>query len=241
MKHTLKDFPTPFISPDGKADFLIVFGEGSRDCSDYIKWMKTQHITHPPIYQPGRRGDFDYTLSLGILLGYIIAKRSSGNYVSLPYGRQGFMVTEEEKKGHNLILIGSGAVNSLTKEIFNFYGEYLPVRFSSPNSDNQIISDIVSRKTFSKRYENEANVGLLALLPSPYNKEKLALIAAGLNVTGTQAALLALCNSWRSPITNSLRRFENSSIEVPIRLVEAVDVRFEKGLEITDNYRFLEV
>ncbi|MEM3872783.1 MAG: hypothetical protein QXE05_09510 [Nitrososphaeria archaeon] len=241
MKYTLKDFPSPFIGPNGSPDYLIVISDGSRDISEYKDWLKSQGRTVYDILSPGLRGDFDYIVSLCTKFGIEIAKRGMNfNLKFVPYARESLTLDDKEKREYNLILIGSGVVNRVTRDVLSFYSDYLPIRFEPPNSDLHIISDVGgSRVTYSRRQIDDQDVGMIALLPSPFCKNKFVLIVAGLKVTGTQAGLLALCDAFDRPIQDSFMEREGKTIRIPIRLVRASYVERINGLEVAKGYQLI--
>ena len=241
MKYTLKDFPTPFLEPDGSPDFVVVIGEGSRDYSEYRTWLKSQGKALCEVFNVGLRGDFDYVVSLCTRLGLTMAKRGMNSDMKfVPHARQGLTLTDKEKQDHNLILIGSGVINTVTRDVLAFYSDYLPIRFEPPNSDLHIVSDIGSaRLTYARRQISDQDVGIIALLPSPFNKNKVVLIAAGLKVTGTQAALLALCDAFNQPLQDSIMKKDGISVHIPIRLVKAVRTSTINGLEVAEGYQLI--
>jgi len=241
MKYTLKDFPTPFLGPDGSPDFVVVIGEGSRDYSEYRAWLKSQGKAMCEVLNVGLRGDFDYVVSLCTRLGLTMAKRGMNSSIKfVPYAREGLTLTDKEKQEHNLILIGSGVVNTITRDVFSFYSDYPPIRFESPNSDLHIVSDVDSvRVTYSRRQISDQDVGIIALLPSPFSKNKVVLIVAGLKVTGTQAALLALCDAFNQPLQDSIMEKEGRIVHIPIRLVRASSTSKINGLEVAEGYQLM--
>lgn len=241
LEYTLADFPKPYLIKDGQLDLRFVFGEGSRDYDDYCHYLKMQN-TRPPILHSGRRGDFDYLLTLAVKFGYESSRRnlkSESLRKCIPHGRQGLMLTDEEKKNCNLLLVGSGAVNTVTRQVLEFYGDNIPVRFDTPRSDLSIIVDCDERRSFQRRSDKDRHIGMVIMLPSPYNLEKVVTIAAGVNVTGTQAALLTLCDAFETPLVDMRIAVEGKDLRVPALLVKAEQVESYNGLEYALAYRIL--
>ena len=241
LEYALADFPKPYLMKDGQLDLRFVFGEGSRDCDDYCRHLKMQKIL-PPVLHSGRRGDFDYLLTLAVKFGYESSRRnlkSESLKKCIPYGRQGFMLTDEGKKNCNLLLVGSGAVNTITRQVLEFYGDNIPVRFNSPESDLSIIIDCDERKLFQRRSDKDRHIGMLTMLPNPFNLEKVVTIAAGVNVTGTQAALLTLCDAFETPLVDMRIVIKGKDVQIPALLVEATQVKSYNGLECALAYKIL--
>jgi hypothetical protein len=92
---------------------------------------------------------------------------------------------------------------------------------------------------YLRREFDDQDVGLLALLPSPYNRDKWILLAAGLKVTGTQAALLALCDYLCKPPSNRSMKKDGETVEVPVLLVRANPVSEVNGLGVAEGYQLI--
>lgn len=249
MRYTLKDFPEPFITKDGSFDVMLAFGEGWRDYADYAETLRSVGKPVPPRFREGRRGDFDYLLTLCAKLGFESARRSQecgelreGRHPTVfPCGRQGYWISQEEKQRTNLITIGSGAVNTLTREVLEFYGNNLPIRFDSPQSDQQIFFDMDDEvKVYDRRNDEEKDIGLIAMLPSPYNQDKFILVAAGMEVAGTQAAILALCDGTDRRLSDMKCSFKGETMWIPMRLVKATEIEYLEHCEIAKKYSFLQ-
>jgi len=239
---SLRDFPRPFITEDGVFDVIYVFGEGKRDYDEYTDFKKKSKEEYP-ILRTGLRGDFDYLLTLVSKMAFETAKRnielkSKKTKIVFPYGRQGIQLDNPTKQSFNIISVGSGLVNSFTREILEIYGDGIPIRFRKPNDDEEII-DEVGRRRFFRREPEERDIGFMELLPNPYNPTKTVLIVAGLKVTGTQAGLLALCNAFEDRINDQLKVIDGDNIRIPARLVRAKNITCKNGLETAENYEFI--
>ena len=235
MKYKLRDFPKPFVSEEG-LDVLFVYGTSSLDYSDYKEYMRQrgENIELRTAFQ--RIGDFDPLLTLASRFGIEVARiyRSSSPDSSIKiccYGRQDFTLTDDEKERHNLLLVGSGYVNKITKEVLEYYYKKLPIRFDMPDSHQAIIRlcDSGDVEVYDRTITGK-NVGLIIMLPSPFNLDKAVLIAAGLRTTGTQAAILALCDAFDRKV------FHHDAFEV---LVRAKRVENKLGKPIVKDYEII--
>jgi hypothetical protein len=240
MTHTLSDFPRPFLSADGTIDVLFVIGEGSRDYDDHNDFLRKKGESALNSSHVGRRGDFDYLPSLASALGFQSGKITSQQDLSLPpRAKQGLQVGEIDF-AQNIISIGSGAVNTFTRRVLEAYGNDLPVRFRTPNSDEELFDQVTEeRKTYSRRKEGEKDVGMIEIVPNPWKPTKVVIIAAGLTVNGTQAALLALSRNVSRRLHNRTKKTNGLLLEIPSILVRAKSVSYINGLESVDDYEFI--
>lgn len=225
MRYSLTDFPKPFIDDKGELDLMFVYGITAIDYSDYKRHMESRGETPELRAYYQRLTDLDYLLTLAIRFGHEEAMRSGGKRPgTMPTGRQDFLLTSEEKEKHNLILVGSGSCNNITKEVFESY-ENLPIAFDAPDSSRVIIWKKDREEEIYDRTLTGKNIGFLSMLPSPFNPAKVVLIAAGNRTTGTQAALLALCKGFEG-------RLHPTTESTPQLLVKAakVEERFGKQL-----------
>jgi DNA-binding MarR family transcriptional regulator len=85
-------------------------------------------------------------------------------------------------KKDNLIVISGMHVNTIQKELNN----YLPIKFDK--SGNKIIS------TISKEEYSEPDTGFICKIRNPFDKSKNVIVIAGLESTGTKAAVFAFKN-----------------------------------------------
>jgi len=215
-RYSLSDFPEPFISKEG-LDVVFVYGTSPLDYDDYKKYVeqKGERVELRTAFQ--RMGDFDLLLTLSSKFGFEIARSGEKIKKFVCYGRQDFTLTETEKKEHNLILVGSGYCNKIVKEILEYYPN-LPIKFETPASHQAIIyaKDSSNIEVYDRTLTGR-DVGIVALLPNPFNPNKVILIAAGLRTTGTQAALLLLCHAFE-------RRICSITENVPEILVKATKI-----------------
>lgn len=215
-----------------------MYGEGSRDYADYRQFLRQKGDQGLPATRVGRRGDFEYLATLAIALGFYAGKANpSSEPPTLPLAKQGFQVEGTDLE-QNLIIIGSGAVNTLAKKVFEIYGDDLPVRFGKPDSDEMIIDEINHEpRIFHRRNDKECSVGLIELVPNPFSPSKVVLIAAGLTVAGTQAALLALSDAvTKRALRDRYMKIDGGVMAVPAQLVMARNARYVNGLETIHAY-----
>ena len=117
---------------------------------------------------------------------------------------------------HNLICFGAGDTNWISRAVLAYYGSLLPVSFDVPGGSHVIhyrkawhaikdqgsedlsgtlqilpLTRSIMQVPDSKRHFS----AILLLLPNPWNPGKRVIIAAGLTALGSQASILALCNS----------------------------------------------
>lgn len=114
----------------------------------------------------------------------------------------------EIKRDYNLLLCGSGAVNSLTAHVIAEYNSRktpLKVSFDSPNS--QIICGLDSSKQPVEKFGMaHSNYGVLSLSANPWSDgDRIVLICAGMGASGTIAAIFALYQCITNPgcVTNN--------------------------------------
>jgi len=192
------DFPKPFISDVG-LDVVFVYGTSPLDYDDYKKYIQQRGESLKLRTAFQRIGDFDLLLALAAKFGFESARSSYKIKENVCYGRQDFTLTDAEKREHNLLLVGSGYSNKFTKEVLEYY-QNLPIRFETPSSHQAIIFVREQGVEVYDRTLTGKDVGMIALLPNPFNPEKVVLIAGGLRTTGTQAALLTLCEAFEKRI-----------------------------------------
>ena len=242
ISHTLRDFPQPFIGADGSLDLVFVHGEGSRDYAEHREFQRKNGERNLPTTKVGRRGDFEYFAPLSMTLGFAACKiNPKRDMPRFPIAKQGLRVDDADFQ-HNIITIGSGAVNTFSRRVLEIYDDGLPIRFKKPDSDEEIIDQSSSEaRTFSRRIESEWNTGLIELFPNPFCPTKIILIAAGLTVTGTQAALHALCDAAsKKVLSDRLSASVDGTMTIPAQLVRATDITYKSGLESAGGYEFVD-
>jgi DNA-binding transcriptional ArsR family regulator len=123
-----------------------------------------------------------------------------GQFVDLP---EDFLikldvdVKAEKEESNNLILVGGPGTNLITQE----FNEFLPIRFNMMHSEHGfLLGGLVSEKT--KKVYTADNVGLIAKIPNPSNREKRIIVLAGNKAVGTKACVLALTKFWKKTLKN---------------------------------------
>lgn len=148
-------------------------------------------------------------------------------------------------KNENLLVIGSGAVNRVTAEIIELYGDSLPIRFVSTTS--KTIYSSITDKTYSERTDAGLLSGIIGLLPNPWDRTNVVIFCAGSKYAGTQAALKVLLDDLQSILTMKERILTNHPTvnDIPIRIIKAEDEDLlssmirQRGSKIS-KYTFLE-
>jgi DNA-binding transcriptional ArsR family regulator len=173
MDKRLKQFFTPFIN-DGMFDGKIIVGSPD---------------PHGPFKARARDGHYAAYLSLFI-----------GQYVCLPDDfviKLDVDVKVEKEEKNNMILVGGPGTNLLTEEI----NQFLPTRFSVKSTDEGFLfGGLVSQKT-TNIYTSD-NVGLIAKIVNPWDKNKRIIVAAGNKAVGTKACVLALTKFQNEALRN---------------------------------------
>jgi DNA-binding transcriptional ArsR family regulator len=103
----------------------------------------------------------------------------------------------EKEESNNLILVGGPGTNLLTQEL----NEHLPIRFNMmPSEHGFLLGGLLSEKT--KKVYTADNIGLIAKIPNPWDKEKSVIVLAGNKAVGTKACVLALTKFWKKTLKN---------------------------------------
>lgn len=100
-------------------------------------------------------------------------------------------LTENDFQLRDIVLVGGPAVNAAT----NRTNAYLPVRFDKSSAHDTFpysLRNVRTNTVYDNEFENPENVGLLSIIPNPWNAAKYVLVAAGLGANGTVAAAEAL-------------------------------------------------
>jgi DNA-binding transcriptional ArsR family regulator len=106
-------------------------------------------------------------------------------------------VKAEKEESNNLILVGGPGTNIITQEL----NEFLPIRFNMmPSEHGFLLGGLVSEKI--KKVYTADNIGLIARIPNPWNKEKNVIVLAGNKAVGTKACVLALTKFWKKTLKN---------------------------------------
>ncbi len=169
----MKQFLTPFIR-DSAFDGKIVIGSPD---------------PHGPFKAKARDGHYVAYLTLFL-----------GQFVDLP---EDFLikldvdVKAEKEESNSLILVGGPGTNLITQEL----NEFLPIRFNMmPSEHGFLLGGLVSERT--KKVYTADNIGLIARIPNPSNREKIVIVLAGNKAIGTKACVLALTKFWKKTLKN---------------------------------------
>jgi DNA-binding transcriptional ArsR family regulator len=169
----MKMFLSPIIE-DGVFDGKIVVGSPD---------------SHGPFKAKARDGHYAAYLTLFL-----------GQFVDLP---EDFLikldvdVKAEKEESNNLILVGGPGTNLITQE----FNEFLPIRFNMmPSEHGFLLGGLVSEKT-EKVYTAD-NVGLIARIENPWNRNKRVIVLAGNKAVGTKACVLAITKFWKKTLKN---------------------------------------
>ena len=117
-------------------------------------------------------------------------------------------VKAEKEEDNNLILMGGPGTNLITQEL----NKFLPIRFNMmPSEHGFLLGGLVSEKT-QKVYSAD-DMGLIARIENPWNRNKKVIVLAGNKAVGTKACVLALTNFWKK----TLKKFDNEKFAVVIQ------------------------
>jgi len=171
MDEKLKQFFSPFLQ-NGVFDGKIIVGSPD---------------PHGPFKARARDGH--YAAYLGLFLG---------RYMELPDDfavKLDVDVKVEKEEKNNLILVGGPGTNLLTEEI----NEFLPIRFSVKSTQQGFLfGGLISEKT-GNVYTSD-NIGLIAKIANPWDKNKQIMVIAGNKAVGTKACVLALTKFWKETL-----------------------------------------
>jgi len=223
---TFKDYPKILFTKKG-IDLAVYIGSGARE-KESVPRLK---------FDPANIADAQHLIGLGAFLGFEWHKSGGRNLEELPdtlldlnieFKRPlqktitpKFIVERKittrnligKNVNCNLLLIGSGNVNPMTALVLKTYEGQLPINFDESISKAEIYSNITD--THYRRETSEGRVaGLLLMVPNPWNKQKVAIVAAGTTRWGTEAAIRALShpnlpNNKQSP-------------DIPAKVVKAI-------------------
>ena len=169
----MKRFLSPIIKDSGFDGKIVV---GSPD-------------PHGPFKAKARDGHYAAYLTLFL-----------GQFVDLPEDfpiKLDVDVKAEKEESNNLILMGGPGTNLITQE----FNEFLPIRFNMmPSEHGFLLGGLVSEKT-QKVYTAD-NMGLIAKIDNPWNKNKKVIVLAGNKAVGTKACVLAITKFWKKALKN---------------------------------------
>jgi len=224
-KYSFNNLPSPFVLKDGGVDALIVLGHsekksGKQPSSRLIEGVRLAGCILKPAASPqtNRPSEFVPELVSSFERASISRYRAVHDAQSLlkPVCFTDEVLIDREEYTqllgqHNLICLGAGDTNGITKWILDYYGNLLPVQFDYPSSSQvlRFASDTGALKVLLR--ETDPSTGeiigyqggpksfaaLTFMLPNPANHQKVCLVIAGLVALGTQAATLAIAEWWR--------------------------------------------
>jgi DNA-binding transcriptional ArsR family regulator len=123
-----------------------------------------------------------------------------GQFVDLPEDfpiKLDVDVKAEKEEDNNLILVGGPGTNLITQE----FNEFLPIHFNMiPSEHGFLLGGLVSEKT--RKVYTADNMGVIARIPNPRNKNRSVIVLAGNKAVGTKACVLALTNFGKKTLNN---------------------------------------
>ncbi|PVX23167.1 MAG: hypothetical protein CW691_11420 [Candidatus Bathyarchaeum sp.] len=184
INEKMQQFLAPFIK-DGNFDGKIVVGSPD---------------PHGPFKAKARDGHYAAYLTFFL-----------GQYVKLPEDfaiKLDVDVKAEKEENNNLIVLGGPGTNLITQEI----NEFLPTCFNMiPSEHGFLLGGLVSKKT--RKVYTADNMGVIAKIPNPWNKEKTVIVLAGNKAVGTKACVLALTKFG----DKTLKKFSTQDFAVVIQ------------------------
>jgi len=203
-----QDWPHSFINNDGNIDAMLIIGhsgkESKPDQSEVNRIMPSLDMSIECRNQSHRISEFIPSLVKTLDVASDRVRKNKGLPLNETLG-EGFgchvdwhaiKFRQEELKNKNIISFGAGDTNLISRWILTTYHEYMPIRFDSPFGSQTLYCDstgvLSSLEVDSVETDMHRYGALLLIVPNPLNKEKLAVVAAGLTALGTQAAILAL-------------------------------------------------
>lgn len=219
------NLPEPFVLPNGGVDALIVLGHSAKRSGKRLSPRLEKGVTvagkklkPAPADQTNRPNEFVPGMISSFERESFRRNPRIDGLQDLPKPlcfTDEVLIDHEEYTEllgkHNLICLGAGDTNGITKWILDYYGGFLPVHFNSSDSSQVIV---FSEKTgaascLAKQRDPETGreigiqsgkkgfAALTFIVPNPANHEKAALVVAGLVALGTQAVTIAISEWWR--------------------------------------------
>ena len=220
-KYTFQHFPEPFVTPQS-FDVVFVLGNSKEKMS-----VDNERVGG---WGVAEMDNATRLVDLATLFG-----NEAGRYgVGIENPMVAYLdseIPDDVKEHSNLISVGAGDINEFTAQLQIMYRDHIPIHFDSPQSANAIISRI-SKNVYMARGARGRNVGIIELLPNPYNPEKVVMILAGNYVAGTQACFLALMKH-----RPDIQKNNKDKPSIPSKIVEGID-RDRDG--IIDDVNILE-
>lgn len=229
LSYTFEDFPKPFVDQEGNIDAVFVFGHTRADINFAIPPSFPSEDFLLPSF-----ADVREIVPLAAKFG-LYSKKG----LQLPQGRLAGSLTQEEKRSNNIISVGSGAVNPLTREILERYASNLPIYFLSPESDHILRQEIAPGANSTIDSDSDPLVGYCLMVPNPQNEEKVVLILAGVRSIGTQSAAMALHKGFDRMGRRLCDAKYRGGINIPARLVRGT---LKEGLrgQVLEDFIFID-
>jgi hypothetical protein len=187
-RYYLNDFPEPFVV-NGKPDFAVIFGEDSR------LWLGKGGGPPKTIYNRSAMEFSDITDAVNFMNLCFLLGRAGFNEVPQDCVFVRNWLDDHdlgELKKRNLILVGSGRVNSLWRSYEQSLRDTLTLRFEYDKTRTpQAIVDR-GRTTLYRSEDKDGEVGFVQIAANPNSPGKVILFIAGFHGAGTSGACLAL-------------------------------------------------
>lgn len=222
-KYTFNDFPHPFMDrKSGKTNVLLVSAHSQQEAA--MSGISEQEQYKAKV-RSGNVADCSFNSLLGFKFGFLSSHLGNGANDIRIMMKPDIHVDMNLMSNHNVILLGAGNVNSVTQRVMRDFWESLPIRFEAPDGHEMIYSELSgNRLDFQSNY----NAGILVMVPNIYTTDvdvnnrpnKVVIICAGLEIQGTQAAMLALCKGidiLGNKLTNNAHDQKS-----PYKIVEAI-------------------
>ncbi len=176
FRYSWSDFPA-CLCRGNRLDLVFVWGSGRVEKAEALDAVGIPEVTVKI---------FSHALSYEV-------PRENVNIVS---GTDIEVLENKKLLSFNLFVIGSGIVNLLTAKIMEELQP--PIRFEPPLGRD--IYSAITEKFYSAGEEPDKYAGILALLPNPWNPERVAVLVGGIFKQGTMAALKALIKHLDEPV-----------------------------------------
>lgn len=209
-KHSFSTWPSPFVDKNGNVDCVIVIGHN--DKQDDLKeddlgiLNKYIDLNKRAGHQSHRPAEFISNLTRYFYQKSIVKKHSLEfdiksielDLIECHIDVLLIKYRMELLKNHNILTLGAGDTNYVSRWILEYYKDTLPIYYRNTSASEDISirlekegKDRLIRDSFSGKNKYS---GIIAILPNPFNPDKAVVVAAGLNALATQASILALCD-----------------------------------------------
>ena len=257
---TLSDYPNCLFS-QGALDLAIILGSSGRESGSEThlfekneinldilntKWILKRQVS------PGTVRDVVRVVDLVAYLSFHLAKQS--NTFSLwPNSVNSccFMdiCVTQKILTRNLILVGGADTNiyvAIASLAFRQkFGFNLPIRYFGEDQQyftcDSIYSEL-SGKNYSRLEDsNFMHCGYILMVANPWAKGKVIIFVIGTRGTGTQAALLALCNNTSSTNIEHLSKNNKYFSQIPGKVVRATQAVVSSEPEIITEFMDIDI